>query len=193
MCVESSVTLVAPFVLAEAIAQKERELYALRSELARQRASSRIPEAEAVIVRCRLGEHNVALLTSEVSEVLRMAELSTIPDAPVWFMGLLAIGSQRIPVIDLFAHQTGRRRTPDPSELIVLTETRSGPCGLVVDEVAELVTIHGSQVFRPAPDAPFGAHLLGTVTVGDQPVLLLSAAPLSLEDVDLTSPNEVAG
>ena len=193
MYVESSVTVPAPFVLADVIAQKESELYALRSELARQRASSRLPTAEAVIVRCRLGEHNVAFLASEVSEVVRMAELSTIPDAPVWYMGLLAIGSQRIPVIDLFARQTGRHRTPDPNELIVLTESRSGLCGLVVDEVAELVTIHGSQVVRPAPDAPFGAHVLGTVTVRSESVLLLSAAPLSLKDLDLASPTEVAG
>jgi chemotaxis signal transduction protein len=96
-------------------------------------------------------------------------------------------------VIDLFARQTGRCRTPDPSEFILLTETRSGLCGLVMDEVTELVTIHGSQVFRPAPDAPFGAHLVGTVAVGSEPILLLSAAPLSLDDVDMASPGEVAG
>jgi chemotaxis signal transduction protein len=181
-----------PFILVEAIAQKERELNALRSELASQRASSRLPAAEAVILCCRLGAHRVALLASEIREVVQMAELRSLPDVPAWFMGLLALGNERLPVLDLSARETGARRIPDPSELIVLTDTRTGACGLVVDAIDELVTVQASQIRRAPPDAPFGAHVLGLVELETDTVVLLSAAPLSLDELSSEQASEGA-
>jgi len=180
------------FALADAILEKERELDALRRELALHRACSRVLAADTVIVRCRLRGHTIALLASEISEVVRMAELTTVPGAAPWFVGLLAVGAQRLPVLDLFARKSGVRRVPDPSEFIVLSETRNGPCGLVVDSIDDLVTIHGREVRRPTADAPFGAHVLGSIDVRGDTILLLSAAPLSLPDLGVAAGDEVA-
>jgi chemotaxis signal transduction protein len=99
-----------------------------------------------------------------------------LPDAFPWVMGLVSIASKRIPVVDLFGGET--RRVADPDDFIVLTETQSGPIGLVMDAIEDLVTFDASTLSRPEPDVPFGAHVRGVFDAGGDAVLLLSAAPI---------------
>jgi chemotaxis signal transduction protein len=170
------------FALVDAIAHKEQELHDLRRELSLLHASTPLPTGECMVLRCVLKEHAVALLASEVDEVLNMAELVTSPSSPAWLMGLLSVGPRRVPVIDLFARESGVRRSPDPAEFIVLARTRTASCGLVVDAIDGLAQIASRDVYRPEPEAPFGAYVRGVVNIAGKPVLLLSAIPVLLPD-----------
>ena len=174
-----------PFELVDAITRKEQELHELRRELACLHRRSSLPSTEFVALRCRLHGYAVALIAQELHEVVRMAELLVLPDSPTWLMGLLALGPRRIPVLDLLARDAGVRRSPAPNEFVVIAETEAGPCGLLMEAIEGLVTVAPSQISRPERDAPFGAHVLGIVSIGDEAVLLLSAAPATLENVGL--------
>lgn len=170
-----------PSELLAAIAAKERELDALRRRLAAFREASRLPEGPIGVVSCRLGPHRVAFLQDDVDEVVAMAELSTLPGSPEWLTGLLTVGRERLPVLDLAALETGRRRVVEPSEHILLARSRGRRFGLVVDEVESLDTILGSDVRRPSAELPYASHVVGVVTVGSTPRLLLAVEPIAAD------------
>src|SRR4051812_40507664 len=111
------------FTLLDAIARKEQELHGLQRELSFLHAGTPLPTGECVVLRCTLKGHAVALFATEIDEVLNMAELVSSPSSPAWLMGLVSVGSRRIPVVDLFARESGVRRSPDPAEFIVLART----------------------------------------------------------------------
>lgn len=169
------------FTLMEAIARKQRELDALRRELVQLQGCTTLPSGEVTVLRCRLRGHAVALPVSEIIEVIRMPELTVLPDAFPWVMGLVNIASKRIPVVDLFGGET--RRAADPEHFIVLAETPSGPIGLVMDAIDNLVTFDASTLSRPEPDVPFGAHVVGVFEADGDTVLLLSASPIAVPPV----------
>ena len=84
------------FTLVAAIARKEQELQDLRREFSLLHASTPLPTGECVVLRCALKGYAVALLATEIDEVLNMAELVSSPSSPAWLMGLLSVGSRRI-------------------------------------------------------------------------------------------------
>ena len=170
------------FALADAIAHKEQELHDLRRELSLLHASPALPAGECTLLRCRLKGYAVALLATEVDEVLNMAELVASPSSPAWVMGLLSVGPRRIPVVDLLARESGVRRRADPAEFIVLARTRTGVCGLVMEAIDGLAQIESKEVYRPEPEVPFGAYVRGVVDIAGEPVLLVSAVSVLLPD-----------
>jgi chemotaxis signal transduction protein len=171
-----------PFLLAEIIRRKEQELYELRTQLTRTQAPHSLPASAFVVLRCRLQELAVAIPAVQIREVVQMAALTHVPDAAIWLAGVLVLGPEHIPVIDMSARHTGRSRPRDPSEFIVIAETRSGACGLIVDTVDGLVTIDGRTVTRPGPEIPFGAHVVGIATLANETLIVVSAAALSADD-----------
>ena len=169
------------FAVAQAIADKERELHALRSLLARARQQTQVPDGEFVALRCSLAGSTVAIAATQIREVVQMAELTQLPGAAPWFAGLLTIGEERIAVLDLAATDSGVPRPRDPSEFVVLLNATDSVTGLVVDALLDLVTLDGEKVHRPDPELPFGPHVIGVTSIGGESVLLLSAAALASE------------
>lgn len=165
----------------EEIVQKERELDVLRRELARHRTAVRLPEGSLGLVRCVLADRRVAFVQDEVEEIVGMAALTLLPDSPPWVTGLLRLGNEQIPIFDLAARESGRRREPDPSELIVLARSAHGRVGIVVDELEGLASIDSSSVGIPGADVVFASHVLGIATIDDASTLILSVDALSAE------------
>ncbi len=170
------------FRLVDSIARKEQELAALRRLLVQHQGSKTPVWGETTVLRCKLHGHAVALPVSEVQEVLRMPELTVLPDAFPWVMGLLRLGAERIPVVDLFGG-TVERRACEPEDFIVLTDTQAGTLGLVMDAIDGISSFDASALARPLPDMPFGAHVLGVFDAEGESVLLLSPSPVSLAEL----------
>lgn len=172
-----------PTSLALRIAERERELDALRRELSRWRTPARLPDGLFGVLRCSVGPYAIGLLTREIDEVLPMAALTLVPSAPPWMLGLLVLGERRVPVMDLLARESGTQRVLDPGEFLVVTTTENGSCALVVERLEGLCELDSADVHRPSLDIPFGAHVLGIAAASDPPFVLISTAPLSLREL----------
>lgn len=172
-----------PHQLVEEIAAKEREIATLRQELATHRNTIRVPEGRVTLVRCTLGGAHLAFVQDEVDEILDMAALTVLPDSPPWLMGLLRIGTEVLPVVDLAARDTGKRREADPSELILLARSNRGRFGLVIESLEGVATIDASTVGVPPIDAVYAAYVRGVATLDGVPTLVLAVEPLAPDDV----------
>jgi len=120
----------------------------------------------------RVSDQEYALGVDQVVEVLRMALLTPVAEAPGGFAGILNLRGQAVPVLDLVQRLAGIRKPADPDQAIVIVSHGERLVGLVVDTVDEVVNLDESAI-RP-PDRLLGDRTpyLG-VARWDQRVLLL--------------------
>ncbi|KIZ39815.1 chemotaxis protein CheW, partial [Rhodopseudomonas palustris] len=93
-----------------------------------------------------------AVAAHKVSEVVRMAPLARVPQAPKSLLGLANLRGAVVPVAGMRSLMgRGEIAVSDRSRLVVLGGAM--PVALAVDEVASLVTIEGQQIQAGEADA----------------------------------------
>ncbi len=103
------------------------------------------------LVNFRLRDEEFGVDIGSVKEIIRVSEITHIPDAPSFIHGVTNLRGQIIAVIDL-ARQFGlapRQDLPE-SARIVVTEIRDQTVGMLVDEVPEVLKIPAGDI-EPAP------------------------------------------
>lgn len=157
------------------------ELVALRARLAdlERRLGARsvdeeaLPAGEVEVLVCRVGSERVALLLRDVREVVPIASVTALPEAPPWVLGLLQVGETAVPVLDVDARFDRRARPIAISDLVVLCRHEPDGVGLVVSEVDDVKRIASVDIADPKRDVPHAAYLRGTFRDADGAVLLL--------------------
>jgi purine-binding chemotaxis protein CheW len=102
------------------------------------------------IVGFRVGKENFGVPIGIVHEIVRMMEITTVPDSPAYIEGVINLRGKIIPVVDLrkrFAEeiQSNRRNR------IMVTELDGHLVGLVVDAANEVLKIN-SELIEPPPN-----------------------------------------
>jgi purine-binding chemotaxis protein CheW len=88
-----------------------------------------------------------AVPVERVREIVRMRELTTIPRAPGWLLGVVALRGEVVEVVDLRRRLGLGASTPDRSNrIIVLHGDADRVTGLLVDSVSEVYRIIDDEV-----------------------------------------------
>jgi len=157
----------------------EREAKALREQLARGEAA--LDGAELTVLTVRVGDLALGLPLGALDEVVPMARLAPLPEAPAWVPGVLDRAGALVAVLDLLALFARRARAPSPDDRLVLARADGRRLGLVVQEVLGLRTVPGRLAPVP-PEAEHARYVSGLVTVAEgrlpvlSPTLLLYAS-----------------
>ena len=107
--------------------------------------------AAVQLVTFRLGQECFGVPIGAVQEVVRLPEVTPIPEAPWFLEGVINLRGRIIPVMDL-----GRRLRLPPrprtrATRIVIVETGGRPLGLIVDAVLEVVRLPQVAIEPPPP------------------------------------------
>lgn len=147
------------------------------------------PEIQLVIFRLRDEEFGVAI--SEVREIVRMMDITHIPEAPGFIEGVINLRGQVIAVIDL-AKQFGLQAQEGFSKTarIVVVEVQGKTIGLIVDEVPEVRRILQENI-EPTPEVieteVKEGYIKGVGKLGDRLLILLDLSkvlkPHEVEEV----------
>ena len=123
-----------------------------------------------------LGEEEYALPITHVQEIIRYAEPRSVPADHAWIRGVISLRGKIVPVYDL-ASRLGEARDPDrPPQKIVIVETAERMAGVIVDDVAEVLTIECANV-DSLPSAA-DTSIEGIARIEDRLIVLLSPAGL---------------
>lgn len=127
--------------------------------------------AQWLTFRLHGGEY--ALPVAGVVEVLRMAALARIPEAPGWLAGMLNLRGQVIPVIDLRARLGLPARPVGLETPIIVAHAGMRSVGFIADEVSGVLTLSPQALAHP-DDLAGVDHPIATVArVEGRLVLLL--------------------
>jgi len=123
-----------------------------------------------------LGEEEYALPIADVHEIIRYTEPRSVASSVGWIRGVISLRGKIVPVYDLAA-RLGDARDPDhPPQKIVIVESAERMAGVIVDDVAEVLTVDCDSV-EPVPSAA-DASIDGIARIEDRLIVLLSPVGL---------------
>ena len=123
-----------------------------------------------------LGDEEYALPIADVHEIIRYTEPRSVASSVDWVRGVISLRGKIVPVYDL-ASRLGCSPGEDVAEQkIVIVEAAAQLAGVVVDDVAEVITVENDQLERvPSADE---AAIDSIVKLDDRLIVLLSPAGL---------------
>lgn len=138
-----------------------------------------------------LGAEIYGIEILKVQEIIGIMSVTSVPRTPDYVRGVMNLRGKVIPVVEL--RRKFRMETVKDTErtciIVVRLKRADGPItmGILVDEVSEVVDIHGDQI-ELAPT--FGASvnttfILAMGKIGDQVVIMLNADKvLTIEEIE---------
>lgn len=119
-------------------------------------------EKELQIVGFRIGRETFGLPISIVREIVRVPEITSIPNAPDYIEGVINLRGRIIPVVDLRKRFGEVVINSDKRNRIIVVELESRNIGLIVNSASEVLKIPPSDI--EAPHAVFQEGELNYIT-----------------------------
>jgi purine-binding chemotaxis protein CheW len=106
-------------------------------------------DKELQVVGFRIGRETFGVPISLVREIVRVPEITSVPNAPDYIEGVINLRGRIIPVVDLrkrFRERVGER---DKKNRIVVAEVEGRLIGLLVNSASEVLRILPSEIEAP--------------------------------------------
>ena len=131
------------------------------------------PASQQLVV-FSLGSEQYALPIANVSEIIRATQPRNIASDNHWIRGVIGLRGRIIPIFDLAARLDLPGWQPAANGKIVIVDGATGPVGVMVDDVEEVLTIAAEQ-FEAVPTAT-GAIIDAIARISDRLVMVLDIA-----------------
>src|ERR1700730_15339744 len=104
------------------------------------------------IVGFRIGRETFGLPIAMVREIVRVPEITSVPNAPDYIEGVINLRGRIIPVVDLRKRFREKVTEPNNKNRIVVVELESRRIGLIVNSASEVLKIAPSDIVRRIRD-----------------------------------------
>jgi len=162
------------------------------------RESSTFSEKNLQLVIFELSGEEFGVEILQVSEIIPVSRITSIPQAPECIKGLINLRGKIVVVIDLNKRLGFSSKETDSLSKIIILEVRGTVIGMLVNSVTEILRLPLSSI-EPTPEiikSKINAeYLTGVGKVGNRIIVLLNLARvLGEEEIDelndLTSPDK---
>jgi len=106
-------------------------------------------EKDLQVVGFRIGRETFGLPISIVREIVRVPEITSVPNAPDYIEGVINLRGRIIPVVDLRKRFGDKSFERDKKNRIVVVELQSRAIGLIVNSASEVLRIRPSEIDEP--------------------------------------------
>jgi purine-binding chemotaxis protein CheW len=106
---------------------------------------------ELHIVGFQVGRETYGVAITSLQEIVRVPEITAVPDAPDYMEGVINLRGKIVSVIDLRKRFGGKQVAPGKRNRILVVEHKGKLCGLIVDSASEVLKIPASDV-EPSND-----------------------------------------
>lgn len=108
-------------------------------------------DGELQLVVFNTGKEDFGIEIMNVQEIIRMANITKIPQSPKYVRGIINLRGKIIVVINLNVVMGMESRDHDENTRIIVTSINDTVIGFVVDSVSEVLRLPSSSV-EPAPE-----------------------------------------
>src|SRR3984893_12678592 len=106
-------------------------------------------DKELQLVGIRVGRETFGLPIALVREIVRVPEITSVPNAPDYIEGVINLRGRIIPVVDLRKRFREKVTEPNKKNRIVVVELESRRIGLIVNSASEVLKIAPSEIEAP--------------------------------------------
>ena len=107
-------------------------------------------EKELQVVGFRIGEETFGVRIGSVREIVRVPEITTVPNAQETIEGVINLRGKIIPVMDLRKRFGQTDIQPDKKNRILVVELENKLVGLIVNSASEVLKIPPSEIESPS-------------------------------------------
>jgi purine-binding chemotaxis protein CheW len=106
-------------------------------------------DKELQVVGFRIGRETFGVPISLVREIVRVPEITSVPNAPDYIEGVINLRGRIIPVVDLRKRFREKVAERDKKSRIVVAEVEGRLIGLLVNSASEVLRILPSEIEAP--------------------------------------------
>jgi purine-binding chemotaxis protein CheW len=145
------------------------------------------------IVGLRVGRETLGLPISLVREIVRVPEITPVPNAPEYIEGVINLRGRIIAVVDLRKRFGETKTAIDNKSRIVVVETEDRLVGLLVSSASEVLRISPSDIEAPQNVFPNEEmdYVTGVGKLKDRLIILLDLGRI-LQKAELRRLNEIS-
>jgi purine-binding chemotaxis protein CheW len=152
-------------------------------------------EKDLQIVGLRVGGETFGILISQVREIVRVPQITAVPNAPAIVEGVMNLRGRIIPIVDLRKRFGEKDIQASKKNRVVIVEMDGRLIGLTVNAASEVLKIPPSQIDPPQSVFPDNDadYVSGIAKLSDRLVLLIDLRrvlqPGELRQVELVEAN----
>jgi purine-binding chemotaxis protein CheW len=106
-------------------------------------------DKELQIVGFRIGRETFGLPISIVREIVRVPEITSVPNAPDYIEGVINLRGRIIPIVDLRKRFGEKSFEPDKKNRVVVVEIEARAIGLIVNSASEVLRLSPADIEEP--------------------------------------------
>jgi purine-binding chemotaxis protein CheW len=106
-------------------------------------------EKDLQLVGFRIGNETYGVRIASVREIVRVPEITAVPNAPEMIEGVINLRGRIIPVMDLRKRFSNSSDSSDKKNRILVVELDSKLLGLIVSSASEVLKIPPSEIEAP--------------------------------------------
>jgi purine-binding chemotaxis protein CheW len=106
-------------------------------------------ERDIQVVGFRIGTETFGLPIGQVREIVRVPEITSVPNSPDHVEGVINLRGKIVPVVDLRKRFKEKNITPDRKNRVVVAEVDERLVGLLVNSASEVMRIPPSEIEAP--------------------------------------------
>ncbi|RPI97093.1 MAG: purine-binding chemotaxis protein CheW [Spirochaetales bacterium] len=130
-----------------------------------------------------LGDKEYGVDISEVREVIRLRPITRIPDTADFVEGVISLRGKVVPLINLRV-RLGMDKTVLPKTgRIIITRVDSHSVGVIVDSVADVVSLDQASVTPPDEMLKDAEYLVGVARIGERLIIMTDIGKLLRGDI----------
>jgi purine-binding chemotaxis protein CheW len=104
---------------------------------------------ELQIVGFRVGQQSFGVPISVIHEIVRVPEITAVPDSPNFVEGVINLRGKIVPVVDLRKRFGEKTVTRNKKNRILVSESEGKLVGLIVDSASEVLKISETEIDLP--------------------------------------------
>ena len=137
-------------------------------------------EKDVQVVGFRIGNETYGVRISAVREIVRVPEITAVPNAPEAVEGVINLRGKIIPVLDLRKRFGQTNIQADKKNRILVVELENRLLGLIVNSASEVLKIPPSDIEAPGSmlAETESGYVTGVGKLGGRLVILLDIAKL---------------
>ena len=130
-----------------------------------------------------LGNESYGIEIKHVTEIIGIQPVTEVPELPEYIIGIINLRGKIIPVMDVRLRFKKPYREYNDRTCVIVIDIKDVSIGLIVDSVAEVLSIPGSEIVSP-PEVSKNAnkYIKGIGKVGNEVKLILDCDKLLNEE-----------
>jgi purine-binding chemotaxis protein CheW len=108
--------------------------------------------SEAHIVGFKIGRETYGVAITSLHEIVRVPEITAVPDAPEYIEGVINLRGKIVSVLDLRKRLGEAQLSPNKRNRILVLEHKGRLSGLIVDSASEVLKIPAADIEPPPAD-----------------------------------------